>query len=52
MGKNRKVPLIITVINLIMGFMLAIQYQSMKTTYAVGQQDFSTLRQNLQKEME
>jgi len=52
MGKNRKAPLLIAIINIIIGFMFAIQYQSMKTTYAVGQLDFSTLRQNLQKEME
>lgn len=52
MKKSKRVPIIITVINIIVGFMLAIQYQSMKTTYAAGRQDLSQLRQNLQTEME
>ncbi|WP_027414499.1 DUF881 domain-containing protein [Aneurinibacillus terranovensis] len=52
MKNNRQVPFIITIISIIIGFMLAIQYQSNNTTHAAENQDVTQLRQGLQKEME
>jgi uncharacterized protein YlxW (UPF0749 family) len=52
MKNNRQVPFIITIISIIIGFMLTIQYQSHKTTSMAEKQDVTQLRQDLQKQME
>ncbi|WCK53080.1 DUF881 domain-containing protein [Aneurinibacillus sp. Ricciae_BoGa-3] len=52
MKNNRQVPFIITIISIIIGFMLAIQYQSHKTTSMAEKQDVTQLRQDLQKQIE
>ncbi|WP_047151557.1 DUF881 domain-containing protein [Aneurinibacillus tyrosinisolvens] len=52
MKNNRQVPFIITVISIIIGFMLVLQYRSTQPIFATEKQDLFQLRQNLQKEME
>jgi uncharacterized protein YlxW (UPF0749 family) len=52
MPKTKRIPLIITLISIIIGFMLAIQFQSNKTILGAESKDISQLRQDLQKLME
>lgn len=52
MKNNRQVPFIITVISIIIGFMLTLQFRSNQPIFATEKQDTFQLRQNLQKEME
>ncbi|MED0680200.1 DUF881 domain-containing protein [Aneurinibacillus thermoaerophilus] len=52
MKNNRQVPFIITVISIIIGFMLALQFRSNQMIFATERQDLFQLRQNVQKEME
>lgn len=48
----RRIPFIITMISIIIGFMLAVQFQSYNTNTGVESKDISQLRQDLQKVME
>lgn len=52
MKNNRQVPFIITVISIIIGFMLTVQFRSNSPTFATERQDTFQLRQSVQKEME
>lgn len=48
----QRIPFIITTISVIIGFMLAVQFQSYNTNTGVESKDMSQLRQDLQKVME
>ncbi|HJV44815.1 MAG TPA: DUF881 domain-containing protein [Bacillota bacterium] len=52
MKSIKRVPWIITVISIIVGFMLAIQFRSTSKNAAMDSKDISQIRQDLQKEME
>jgi uncharacterized protein YlxW (UPF0749 family) len=52
MKPTRQIPLIITLISVIIGFMLAIQFQSNQTKIGAESKDMSQLRQDLQQWME
>lgn len=52
MNAVRRIPLIITLISLIIGYMLAIQFRSYNASTGAESKDISQLRQDLQKVME
>jgi uncharacterized protein YlxW (UPF0749 family) len=52
MKPKRPIPWIITVISVIIGFMLAIQFKSNSKNASADSKDVSQIRQDLQKEME
>jgi uncharacterized protein YlxW (UPF0749 family) len=52
MRQKKRIPLIITIISAILGFMIAIQYQSIKKSPDGDSKDISQLRQDLQKNIE
>ncbi len=49
---SRRIPFIITMISVIIGFMLAVQFKSYNTNTGTESKDISQLRQDLQKVME
>jgi len=52
MKSKKQIPLIITAISLIIGFMLAVQFKSYNAHAKTDSKDISQIRQDLQKEME
>lgn len=52
MKKTVGVPYILTLISVVLGFMLALQYQSTQSKKDVESSDFSQLRLNLQRQVE
>jgi len=52
MRKTRRIPFTITVISVIIGYMLAVQFKSYNTSAVAESKDISQMRQDLQKVME